>query len=389
MPRSVSLESAVAQVTRDEVVTKSELARVGRLRSARQDPARVAEKLDPYAQLMTPRSFDAYTAFKAALDAPREGVAARDFLTGRAAAPAVPPAWYPEGYDLAAAAEVVKRAIMAIGTPAEAVAPGEVNEIVFTDADRSLLKSSTPSIFRHEETGELLRHPETGRLLMLGIGPTRNWSAELRELKARFPNVPWNAYKIEDHDYGSLAEILRTPAIDDAIETLKSSDRNPRSRDFVVTARSSSDIPVFMQEFLALHGVDITGVFAVNNPRLEEELHVEARHFNTARKKAMVMAAVIQMYGPENIKRVKFIDDVDDNLRGAMELLPKLFPHIQFSFYDVINDDGTDKFEHRLVARSTLTGELVDANNKKLSVDAIERYQSVDNYPLDPAFLPR
>lgn len=388
MPRT-TLESALAKRLEDNVFTRAELASFGNLAVVKQAPGPALTALDAYAPKMTASTFDAFNAAKTQLATAPSGVSALDVLTGKVRVEPSLPSWYPASFDLAVAAVAVKDVLIAQGERAETIAPGQADKLLFTDADLTMLKTSTPTLLKHKVTGEYLRYPDSGRLVLLGIGPHRGGKADFEAIKAQFPAIDWDSYGFDFSEFGSLTELLRTPMIPDDLRALRRSDRDPQSRDFVVTSRSSENIPLFMDAVLSAHGIDINGVLAVGTPSLTSKLGMGDPALTSARKKALTMAAIITAYGgAESLKEVKFLDDTDENLIAAMQLLPKLFPTIKFSFYDVLNEDGSDKFKHHLIARTTLSGELVDGRNKRISVEAIDGYKSNDQYPLDPIFQP-
>src|SRR5262249_1789447 len=99
-------------------------------------------------------------------------------------------------------------------------------------------------------------------------------------------------------------------------------------------------------------------------------------------RKALINAALIHAHDPSGkvMRNVKFIDDNDDNLKASMELLPKLFPHINFEFIDVVHKkDG--HFEHRTVAKTghNAGGALVGPNGALFKAEDIAKYSSDDS----------
>lgn len=380
------LDAALARATRDSVISRTDLENLGESRAARRDPEGVAAKLDGFARKMEPSTYDRFHAFKRALGAPSAGVRALDLLTGRAQPLRTLPEWYPAKYDLARAADEVRDVLLVQGELRGSFDAGKAKHLVFTDADLTLLKTTTPVYVVHRETGERLTHPESGRVLRLGVGPTRNAERELEALKARYPDVAWDAHAVDYGEYASLSELLATPPIEEDLARLRRSDDDPESRDFVITARGQDNTASNLSTYLSTHDVDINGVLAVNERTLVDRLGLDLPELTSARKKAVVMAAVITAYDAASIDRVKLIDDTDENLIASIELLPKLFPKLGLEFWDVLCERGTDDWRQTLIARTSPLGELVDAKGRPLPREALETYRSRDHYPIDPRF---
>ena len=89
-----------------------------------------------------------------------------------------------------------------------------------------------------------------------------------------FPDVAWDKYALDYKEYASLTEVHRTPEIRKTVEAFRKSDADPRSRDFIVTARSSDDIPAGLDDYLKDRGADANGVFAVNAPGQAKALNI-------------------------------------------------------------------------------------------------------------------
>jgi hypothetical protein len=310
---------------------------------------------------------------------PLDPAAARLSSATARAQPLALPSWYPPGFDLDKAAREARGILEAQGEPPDSIGPGKAKTLIFTDADLTLINSAPPSLLKHKQTGEHLKHPETGEVLRLGLGPERDAKKDLARLKTQYPSVPWRDYKLDDSAYGSRAEILATPAIGSTVRTLKASDRNPASRDFVITARSHGTVAPALDEYLRGKGADINGVFAVNH--IPTAAKLGTLKLSSQQKKAVTMAALLKLYQPADARldTVKFLDDTDKNLVASMQLLPKLYPKTRFEFYDVVHT-GNERFERVLVARSDLRrpGELVDSKGKLLTPEQIAAYKSED-----------
>ena len=198
----------------------------------------------------------------------------------------------------------------------------------------------------------------------------------MERLKKTYPELPWDSIEIDFGEMGSIIAIDITPPIKHIVKILQSSDEEGTNKEFIITARSSNTIPPAFEEYFSNHGVALDGVFAVNNPTLNEKLKLGGRGLSAAQKKAVTMAAIIQLYLPGNaLKKVSFYDDGDDNLQMAMELLPILFPQIFFRFFDVVHI-GDNKFELKAVAETGDKGKL-DAC-KEWTLEDIRSYSSQD-----------
>lgn len=289
------------------------------------------------------------------------------------------PAWYPAGYDLNAASAGAKDILLGQGVKAGDIGPGIAKKLVFSDVDLTLMKTATPTLLKSKTTGEYLRNPDTGRLVILGVGTMRDQNKELAALKLKWPNVNWADYGMDFREFGSLSEVMRTEEIKSTVDILKASDKDPTSRDFIITARGDDMVPTAMKEYCAAHGVDINGVMAVNNPGQGAKLWPNVTGLTSAQKKALSMAALIKLYDPQGatVRKIKFMDDTDDNLKAAAELLPALFPNIRFEFEDIIHGPR-DGYTHKIVARTGAGGGLLDAHGKAMTLADFETYASVD-----------
>jgi hypothetical protein len=300
------------------------------------------------------------------------------------AAPLTPPAWYPAGFDLDAAAQGARSILESQGVEPSKIGPGTTDSVVFTDVDLTLVKTSTPTPLKNKTTGEYLMDPANpGHMLLLGVGADRDQNKELTALKAKYPNVKWDDYGMDYGEFGSIAELLRQPANPRTMDILRAADKaDPKNRDIVITARSDDRNAPGLKEYLARRDVAIDGVFAVNNPGQTQKLGVPTTTppLTSAQKKALAMAAVLKLDDPQSsqIRHVRFMDDTDDNLKAAMQLLPRLFPNVQFEFTDVIHT-AQNGYVPKTVARSgAAPGELDDARGKVMDDAAIQAYASKD-----------
>ncbi len=386
MAASIDLNTLISRATLDGVVTDAELRRVGRSPAAKTaDPTALVSALDAFATKMTPTAFDRFSAAKQASSAPAGGGSLLDVLSGKVATNPTTPAWS-KTFDFVAGTAAARAILIAQGQKPETIGPGLINRIVFSDADLTLLDTSTPVLLKNATTGAHLRYPEgtprAGHLVLLGGGAERNADKELADLKLALPTLDWASYGPDYSEFNSLSEILRSGIIPDDLSTLKRSDKDPKSKDFVITSRSATYTAEYMNEVLFRQGIDINGVFAVNEATQAAQLNTGA--MSSAQKKAVTMASLILAYGgADSIKNVRFMDDTDKNLKAAWELLPKMFPTIHFDFVDVIESAGKSEFKHQGVAHTTAGGELAGADGKKLSVEGLAAYKSADRYAFD------
>jgi len=307
------------------------------------------------------------------------------------ASPPALPSWYPQNFDLAGAGEGVKQVLQAQGQAASDMGSGQVHRLVFSDGDGTLLATKEPIYLKNKATGEYLTYPGTHDLVMLPGVTSRDTDAGMAELKKRYPDLPLDQYAMDFSEYGSMAALLRTGAVQPMLDRFQAVDKDPTSREFVVTARSDERVVPAMKQWTSDRGVDLNGTFTTSNPALGKALHFTDAPFTSGQKKAVAMAAAIQAYGPENVQSLELHDDGDDNLAATMQLLPKLYPNIDFKFYDSIST-GDFKFEPRLIAHSE-GGQLVAdgwgsgvAPGAAVTDEQTAAYTSTDDkpVPVDP-----
>jgi hypothetical protein len=287
------------------------------------------------------------------------------------------PAWVPASFDLKASAAAARALLEAQGEPASSFDAGKVSTMLFSDGDGTIFKSGAPVYLKNKETGELLRDPNNGALLMIPGATSKDNARALAELKAKLPSLPWDKIGMDYSEFDNIAEILRTPIVAPMIARLRRSDKNEKSRDFVVTARTVDKAVIGIREALRQKGLDINGVITTGNPNHTTPLGIADPAVRSGQKKALAIAAMITAYGAENIHHVRFHDDGDDNLIASMQLLPKLFPHIRFEFFDSIHK-GEGVFEPRRVAVSHRDGSLTDGKGAVLDDAAVASYASKD-----------
>lgn len=295
------------------------------------------------------------------------------------------PEGYPKSVDLAALARAAKEILIAQGM-SEADFVG-VRRLMLTDADLTLFDSPViPVLLRHKQTHQLLSHPDTKETLRLGVGPDRDVMKEYNAVRGAHQEIAWSEYNPEPASVSHLANILAAKEILPTIHSVKKANADEGSREIVVTARGGDDSVVAgIRELLGRHGARLDGAVMLYHPEHKEKLGLTDEVKGQGRKKALAMAALLTLFDPQaaTLKRVRFMDDNDDNLIAAMQLLPKLFPNIRFEFVDVVHL-GEGRFEPRLVARSQRGGAIKDAAGKRLDDAQIAAYKSQDA-PLPPA----
>lgn len=395
MPR-LSLDTAISRISADAVISRRELAEVAELAEARANPQALADKLTPIAGTMTGRASDAFKRFCAGLQA-GNAAAALAALQKESLDTTAMPAWLPASFDWNKASAGALSMLTTQGEPAATIGAGKADKVIFTDVDLTLLKTDTPTLLKHKVTGAYLRDPGTGKLVLF-----HELKKELDALKLKYPTFKFDDYAPDFREFGSVAELLRTNVIAEDVRLLRRSDADAKSRDFVITARSDDIMIDALDLLLTQKGIDINGVFAVNGPTAVSQIGMTppvdpsapagtppAWKLSSSQRKAVTMAAILMNYGgQDHVKHVKFLDDGDDNLQAAMDLLPKMFPKIKFEFLDV-EHVGNKKFKQRLVAYTGEKGELFDKTGKPYSTDAIRAYTDNDvPMPLDPRLYP-
>jgi len=293
------------------------------------------------------------------------------------------PAGYPKSVDLGALALAARDILSGQGMTAADFAG--TKKLVLTDADLTLFDSPVIPVFlRHKTTKQLLIDPATSAPLRLGIGAHRDVKKEYDAFRLQNPTFVGADYAPENAQVSHLANILAAKEILPTIQSLKKANADDTSREIVVTARGGDDSVIAgMKELLGRYGAKLDGALMMYHPEHKSKLGLDGCE-GQGRKKALSMAALLTLFDPSatTLKRVKFVDDNDENLIRAMELLPKLFPDIRFEFIDVIHQ-GDGKFEPKLIARSTKGGGVKDAAGKKLDPST---YASIDA-PLPPAIV--
>ena len=344
------------------------------------------------------------------------------------------PDWYEDSFDIdatiAGAETILAQQGSAIG--------GTVNDIVFSDADHTIIKSTTPTLLRHKETRELFRTPDGMPVILVGRNNT-----QFTLLKQKYPNIDWTKWRVEHSEFGSVAEILRQEAIAETISALQSADEREDSRQYVVTARFQNNVDYGLDAYLTKRGIDIDGVFVINHTTVRKTLELNGHGFDSPMRKAATMAALMKAngfgadadkihinianagqlqdlpgvgeaiaqriidyrdahgdfasiedlanvsgIGPAKVAQIKpkatatvrtvtYYEDKDANLIAAMQLLPVLYPNVRFKFVDPVHV-GNHVFEHEVAAQTSGAGLLEDADGEQLCDTGIAQYSSDD-----------
>lgn len=302
---------------------------------------------------------------------------ALDLRSGRVNPPPRMPSWFPPAFDLDAAAQGARDILLAQGVSPSAF-EHKAEHLVLSDADFTLLETTTPIYLVSRSHGERLMDPATGRPVELRETPGKNLTVLLRELQERLPVVDLSAFTCDFTALGSAAELLNQTPIAAAMDVIRQGNQDPLSREYVVTARSSAEVVPGLKRALGNHGARLDGVLTVNNVEQARMLGIPDS-VPTEGKKALAMAALLKLNGPSgaSVRSVKFMDDSDANLVAAMTVLPRLFPDVEFEFVDVVHKGG-GQFELDVVARTGSHGQLLDARGHKLGAAQLDAYRSQD-----------
>jgi hypothetical protein len=285
----------------------------------------------------------------------------------------VVPSWVPANFDWKKLTEGIRQVIREQGAPLSSFVPGRVKDLLITDADHTLLKTAMP-IFVKRRGGGLLRDVN-GKLVVLGL-KSADYIAEFEALKKSYPN---ELLELDFSEYGSTNNILNTREIQSTLRELRMSDLGgDDKREFVITARANDTVVSALDEYLAERRVTLDGVFATNNPAMMAQLGLGGIS-GTAKRKALIMAGLAQVYGLEKVPgaSLKFIDDTDENLVSAMQLLPRMFPKMRFEFQDVVHV-GSGRYVQQLVGQTGKDGQLQGADGLPLTDAQIAAYHSND-----------
>lgn len=174
-----------------------------------------------------------------------------------------------------------------------------------------------------------------------------------------------------DFDALSEKELLNTRPVSENIERLQQSEDA-----IILTARGESHNFNSIPAWLRSNGSTALTVIPVNSKEAAEALLGRLRlsgepvKLPKGFKKAVFMAGFLDLYRNNGhlIRTVTYYEDTDYHLRGAMQLLPVIYPDINFIYYDIIRENGT----YTTVKIAEIKGERI------LSDTAPESYDSGD-----------
>ena len=281
------------------------------------------------------------------------------------------PEGWPPTFDLGFAAHGVGEVLKAQGKEDT----GPASSITFTDADLTFFEApALPTYLIDKKTGTVLLDDD-GKPVKLGMGPDRHAASDLADYVKRHPGFDSWQYTMDNREFDSVANILSAAPIAPTVDLLKKKTENDRQ--FIITARGSTDdVTKALSDYLERRDVKMNGVFMMYHVDQQAKMGIPDKGVDAPHRKALTMAAILHRYDPSmtTIKRVRFVDDHDGNLKAAMALLPALFPSIKFQFVDVIHEGG-GKFRHHTVAKSSKDGGLKDTSGKPVDIAS---YKSVD-----------
>jgi hypothetical protein len=195
-------------------------------------------------------------------------------------------------------------------------------------------------VLRDAKTGELAVNPVTGQTIRLGS----EFQAEREALEKQFPELPWAELVNDFREFNDVAAVEQSPPIAATVDALRDDPVRGGERKFMITARTSAPVLAALGEVARRQGLELDQVFSAKDPAVTDALSLGDAKLDTAARKALMIAALIEVYRPKHaeIDHVTFYDDTDGNLARAKELLPQLFPKTRFDFIDVVRQsDGS------------------------------------------------
>jgi hypothetical protein len=254
---------------------------------------------------------------------------------------------------------------------------GPQARLTFTDADLTLLKTKVGDRLV-DRRGMPVIDPDRQRPIVTGIGANLSYGDDISAISKRHPEMNWKSFDFDESDWDDPARLMSERLVPATISLLKA-DQTAGGKEIVVTARVGTRIIDALAKKLKQGGLDVDGVFAVWNDDQVDKLKLPER-LDTPARKALTMAATIKAYDPDDatVRQVRFVDDSDENLQAAMQLLPRLFPDKSFEFVDVVHTGGED-YVPKVVARSgDAPGTLVGADGRAFGPREISAYRSDD-----------
>lgn len=124
-----------------------------------------------------------------------------------------------------------------------------------------------------------------------------------------------------------------------AIARLRMYGKDASQTSVVLTARSGRRTFAMVQEYLWQHGAEPDAVIAANHARFQHELWRNMTMADGA-KKPLIIAALISLMQQNGrpVTLVRYFEDTDKYLAGAMVLLPNIYKDMRFEFYDYVRD---------------------------------------------------
>jgi hypothetical protein len=162
------------------------------------------------------------------------------------------------------------------------------------------------------------------------------------------------------------------------LDRLRLYSKDAQQASVVLTARSGRRTFSMIQEYLWQKGAEPDAVIAANYPRFQHELWQNMTIPDGA-KKPLIIAALISLrvQNGRPVKLVRYFEDTDKYLAGAMVLLPKLYPQVRFEFYDYVREKGGG-YREAFVAYAT-AGRLYRPDGQVFTGE--DRYDSGDCPP--------
>jgi hypothetical protein len=309
---------------------------------------------------------------------------ARRMIGGGAPLPL--PDWYPpKGFDLDEAARAIEEIT---GNKAPSLAPRGGVTIDVTDLDLTIAQTNRAIPFVYKSRpNELVKNPETGGLLEINYGPGAQREHELLELKRRWGDrVPWDEIEPVSHAMRTAEEVRATPEIELSIERLRKDQRKNGNRTYVVSNTGSEAALRGAKQFLEDRSLRSAGILSSSHSEQLARLGIP-KDASTGVRKALMIAAIIRAHEQKGVpvKSLRFMEDKDETVRAAMELLPSLFPHVRFEIIDVVHK-GDRRHEHVVAGRGK-NGVLTDDRGRPLDREAIAKYESNDPFYAPKGFM--
>lgn len=209
------------------------------------------------------------------------------------------------------------------------------SELCFFDSDMTLMASArTPVWLKHKDTGDRLRHPESDELVEFGLDPNAEVAVEYDRMRKQYPDLAWEEYVPDGSAASDPRNILPSPPIAAALNLYRAAHQNENAAAFVITGRGDQDTVVHaIQRWLSQRQLEADGVLMMYHPEHQAALSTgDAKGLPI--KKTISMAGIIQEHlaAGAPLRTVRFVEDSADNLKTAEQILPSLFPEIEFQW---------------------------------------------------------